>query len=356
MNEAQSIIDRVAAAVLYEGYILYPYRRSLKNMQRWTFGGVLPRAFCEIHPEENCTVQSECLVVADDDAELGIRVRFLQLVERMVAELTPPLAALPDDREPATRRVDSLTVGGETFHGWQEAVEREIAVLNLSIGRLITDPYQCHFVYSHNRTTEPLSDVSAAQIPGILIRENHAIEGNIRVGAQRLDDGVTKLTVTISNDTAVPNMGGATRDMALAYSFASLHTILELHVGQFISAVDPPPQWTAAAAACSNRGAWPVLVGEKGQRDTMLSAPIILYDYPEVAPESPGDLFDASEIDEILTLRVLTLTDDEKRQMAMIEHHTRSLLQRTEALDAAAFNQLHGTLRLCEPATEDCLR
>ena len=77
----------------------------------------------------------------------------------------------------------------------------------------------------------------------------------------------------------------------------------------------------------------------------MLSSPIILYDYPEIAPESAGDLFDATEIDEILILRILTMTDDEKRDMAAVDPRARALLQRTEGLSPAALNRLHGTLR-----------
>ena len=39
-----STVDQVANAVLYEGYILYPYRPSaVKNRQRWNFGVVYPR-------------------------------------------------------------------------------------------------------------------------------------------------------------------------------------------------------------------------------------------------------------------------------------------------------------------------
>ncbi len=45
MNRA--LVDQIASAVLYEGYILYPYRPSVKNRQRWTFGGLVPRAYSE---------------------------------------------------------------------------------------------------------------------------------------------------------------------------------------------------------------------------------------------------------------------------------------------------------------------
>src|SRR5206468_6556944 len=113
----------------------------------------------------------------------------------------------------------------------------------------------------------------------------------------------------------------------------------------FVSLLDPPEPWRAAAAGCRNVGTWPVLVGEPGTKDTMLSSPIILYDYPEVAAESPGDLFDGTEIDEILTLRILTLTDEEKRAAAAVDGRVRDLLARTEALARGGLLGLHGTLR-----------
>src|SRR6185437_15663359 len=96
---------------------------------------------------------------------------------------------------------------------------------------------------------------------------------------------------------------------------------------------------------CENRGLWPILVGEPGSRDLLLCAPIILEDYPRIAPESPGDLFDGTEIDEILTLRILTLTSDEKWAMSELDDRTRALLDRTESLGAERLGALHGTFR-----------
>jgi hypothetical protein len=93
-------------------------------------------------------------------------------------------------------------------------------------------------------------------------------------------------------------------------------------------------------------------VGEEGQRNTMLSSPIILYDYPQIAPESPGDLFDGVEIDEILSLRILTMTDEEKREMRQSDDRARHILERTEALPEEHFAKLHGVLRGLRPARE----
>ena len=109
--------------------------------------------------------------------------------------------------------------------------------------------------------------------------------------------------------------------------------------------IDPPEELKEVVASCQNVGCWPVLVSETGGRDTMLASPIILYDYPEVAGESPGDLFDATEIDEILTLRILTMTDAEKREMVETDARAKELLERTEALTGDDLMRLHGVIR-----------
>ena len=80
-----------------------------------------------------------------------------------------------------------------------------------------------------------------------------------------------------------------------------------------MSLLDPPAELREPAAGCRNLSTWPVLAGTPPARDTMLSSPIILYDYPEIAPESAGDLFDGTEIDEIL---VAADHDPERRREA----------------------------------------
>ena len=77
----------------------------------------------------------------------------------------------------------------------------------------------------------------------------------------------------------------------------------------------------------------------------MLSSPIILYDYPQIAPESPGALFDGTEIDEILTLRIMTLTDEEKREMRTVDERAREILERTENMPPDQLMKIHGVLR-----------
>jgi hydrogenase maturation protease len=174
----------------------------------------------------------------------------------------------------------------------------------------------------------------------------------VELTAERLEEELFQVAVQVTNSTPVDHAEQLSRDEILPHSFAATHTILAAREGEFVSLLDPPDRFRQAAAGCRNAGTWPVLVGEPGERGTMLSSPIILYDYPEVAAESPGDLFDATEIDEILTLRILTLTDEEKREMRESGDHARRILARTETLPEEQLMKLHGALRGLRPVKD----
>lgn len=346
---SQALVDQIAAAVLYEGYILYPYRQSVKNRQRWTFGGLYPRAYAEAQDGTDAwSLQSECLVVGGGETQLAVKLRFLQLVARTVGELPEPLAELPGDAEPAFRAVPMLQVGDQRYQSWQEAVEREIVLKESSLDDLTAHPLHRGFSFPPRREREPLRGPTGAVV-GVLVRQQQAIGGSVELSARPLGDGLFRVTARVLNQTALEGAGRKDRDEALLHSLVSTHLILGVRQGEFVSLTDPPEAYRAAATACRNVGTWPVLVGEEGQKDTLLSAPIILYDYPQVAPESPGDLFDGTEIDEILTLRILTLTDDEKREMIGVDERARALLERTEALAREQLLGLHGTVRGLRP-------
>jgi hypothetical protein len=81
----------------------------------------------------------------------------------------------------------------------------------------------------------------------------------------------------------------------------------------------------------------------------MLSSPVILYDHPEIAPESAGDLFDSTEIDEILTLRTMALTDEEKREARATDPRAADLIDRLDDLPPELMEKLHGAIRYLEP-------
>jgi len=353
------LVEQIADAVLYEGYILYPYRpSSVKNRQRWTFGGVAPRAYCEAQvagASDTWSQRTECLVEGGDDTAIEVKLRFLHLLAREVGELAHPLPALTNGAEPPSRSVEALTVGGRTYRTWQEAVEREVVTPALRVDELTTRPHRCPFAFPAGRTWEPLR-AGAGEVVGVIVRRQAPLAGALEVAAEAVTAGegerLLKVTVRVTNETpftpdALADRGA--RDAALLHSFVSTHTVLGVRGGAFVSLLDPPTRLAALAAGCANAGTWPVLVGEEGQRDTILSSPIILYDYPEIAPESPGDLFDGTEIDEILTLRILALTDDEKDEMRQIDERARALLERTENLSGDDLLRLHGAMRSIRP-------
>jgi hypothetical protein len=346
---SRALVDRIADAVLYEGYILYPYRPSVKNRQRWTFGGLYPQAYSLAQGGTDAwAMQTEGLVRGAPDSTLRVRVRFLHLMARLLGELSRPVAVRPLQGEPAYRVVETLRVGDQLYQTWQEAVEREVVLGDTDLERLSAGPRCCPFAFPGRRELEPLHSPNG-EIPAILVREQRAVAGAVEVAAERVADGLFKFRVGIRNHTPLEDADRKSRDEALLSALVSTHTILGVRGGAFVSLIDPPEEWRAAAAGCRNEGTWPVLVGADGATDTMLSSPIILYDYPQVAPESPGDLFDATEIDEILTLRILSLTDEEKEAMAALDERARALLRRTEALTRDELFGLHGAVRELRP-------
>jgi hypothetical protein len=349
-----SAVEKIAKAVLYEGYMLYPYRpSSVKNQQRWNFGVLCPMSYCEAQKgSEAWTMQTECLVEAGFLTTLEIRVRFLQLVARSVGELTIPVAELQPGEAPAFRPVTRLEVAGRIYQPWQEAVEREVIVPACTVEALVQAPLSRLFTFSPEEQFEGLR-AGEGPITGVLLRERSAIQGMVQVKGKRVGDGLFKISVRICNLTPFLGAHEASREDALPLSLVSTHTVLGVQDGQFVSLLAPPEPISDLASSCKNIGTWPVLVGEEGERDTLLSSPIILYDYPQIAPESAGDLFDGTEIDEILSLRIMTLTDEEKREMSQSDERTRQMLERTETLPVEQLMKLHGVLRNLRPAEEN---
>ncbi|MFZ3329091.1 MAG: hypothetical protein WA197_00555 [Candidatus Acidiferrales bacterium] len=352
MNAA--MLDAIVKAVLYEGYMLYPYRPSaVKNRQRFNFGVVYPRVYSDAQRGTDAwTMQTEILVQGSDQTECLVRVRFLRMVARSIAKLRTPVSELTSITDANIEMVERLEIGGRSFQSWQEAAEETIEVTEFNLAALAAQPMQWPFRLSSRQEREAIRDEHGL-IVGIILRNKVRVAGKIELEAVHVEQDAYKLTTRILNDTQMEAFVPLTRDEALARSLVSAHTILEVRGGDFVSLVDPPEAYRSFASACQNVGTWPVLVGEEGQRDTMLSSPIILYDYPQIAPESPGDLFDGAEIDEILSLRILTLTDDEKQQMRQSDDRARHILERTEALPAEHFAKLHGALRGLRPATEE---
>jgi hypothetical protein len=304
-------VEAIANAVLYEGYALYPYRpSSVKNRRRFNFGVLVPRIVVERADQgyswHTCT---ECLVDGDARTVLSIDVRFLQLTPRPASNQAPPRQGDP-------------VADSQSSEPWLDAIERRITLTDGNVAEMA----------AHREVTRTRFAFDG-------------VEGYAEVSAEPLAIGGFRVRLCVGNTTATDIEAPLAHNDLLPLAFVSTHSILSLVDGEFVSLLEPPERWREAAAACTNVGVYPVLAGEPGRRDVMLSSPIILYDYPQVAVESPGDLFDGAEIDEILTLRILTLTDEEKDEMRRADDRTRQLLERTEALTPEHMMKLHGVMR-----------
>ncbi len=327
-------VKKIAEAVLYEGYMLWPYRRSAtKNQQRWTFGGVYPRSYSEARGEDDpWLMQTQCLVSGGRGSAVEVKVRFLHVVERRVGR---------KNAEGTLEFVDELRVGGERYLAWDEAIEREVAVGRFKLCELLETPGQVGIDIPAGSGEEPLKEPTG-EVVGAVVRSWRTLRGTAEVGVESLREGIFRVTVRITNTTP---WGGEDRESTLRQTFVSTHTALEVAGGEFVSLIDPPEELREAAQGCENIKTWPVLVGEEGERNMMLSAPIILYDYPQIAPESPGDLFDGTEIDQMLILNVLTLTDEEKEEMRASDPRGREILERCESLSPEELMKLSGAIR-----------
>jgi hydrogenase maturation protease len=344
------LLEKIVNAVLYEGYILYPYRASSKkNRQRFTFGRVYPEEYSVAQKgKEPCSMQTETLVRAQSpDSALNISVRFLHPMARDVGVLLEPVAELSQTEEPKFELVNEKLIGEKLCQTWQESVERAVELSPLLLRADVPGAMEFHF--NASRELEAIHD--AEKIAAVFIRRQESLLGVVETSVCKIDKDVSRVTVRIWNKTSVPKADLGNQDAIVMRTFASTHTVLHVHGGEFISLLEPPPEYAEAAAACKNVNTWPVLVGEanKNERDTMLSSPIILYDYPQIAPESAGDLFDGAEIDEILTLRIMTMTDEEKREMRGVDDHARRILERTEMLQGDHLLKMHGAMRGVAP-------
>lgn len=341
-------IRAVADAVLLEGYVLYPYRASsAKNRFRWAFGVLAPRPWSEGPAGcEPWWMETQCLVEASAQTCITGRLRFLQLQRRSVE------VARGGAFEPAS----ALDTGEQLLLPWDEGEVREIELDTQPLATADTREQVIPFAVAGGRSVEKVCDASGAPI-GRLVRTRSPVQGVIRIAAEAVgsDGALVRLRVRVENATPFDALS-ARRDEALASACLSTHLMLAVSDGAFVSLIDPPKWAAAPAAACRNVGTYPVLAGEVGRHDLVLSAPIILYDHPQIAPESPGDFFDATEIDELLTLRTSMLTEEEKRHARATDARAAAILDRVDHLPNDVMQRLHGAIRQLEaietPAAE----
>ncbi len=345
---------QVADAVLYEGYLLYPYRAtSSKNQARWQFGVVGPRGAAAAGTGEESFVEMQTLirvVGSEPTAGVDIYLRFLQLQHRRTEQRTD---------NGTFHDVPEVTVGARRWLAWDEAVAVE-HVVTFSLDELAAGATGDVEIQS-GRDVEPLTADSAADrasaaaavgagndgddAPARLVRERAHLAATVTATAEPVGaDGLFKLTVRVDNHVAADDLEPAD---VIRRSLVGTHLLLDLtHPDtRFVSVIDPPEDAKQAALTCHQQRCWPVLAGVSGDESLLLGSPIILYDHPEVAEESSVALFDSTEIDEILTLRVLTMTDEEKAEARATDPRAAEIVERCEQMTPQDMQRLHGVLR-----------
>lgn len=295
--------ERLAHALMFEGYVLYPYRRSsLKNMQRFSFGTLQQKACCTPGTSETSSLRVECLLRGAAPS-VDLSVRFLQHVRRDDAGSAEP---------------------------WIEAVERCCEHGGIDLAAVSGARGLGSQSFEHAFTGEQRRAAQSA-------RHSAELCAQLTLSTERIEPELFKLRIDVEN--------ASDGDDALLGALGAVHVLLHVSAGRFVSLLEPPHELAHHAASCRSRGCFPVLVGPAERDDVMLASPIILYDRPAIAPESAGDFCDATEIDEMLTLRVLTLTEEERRQAERTDDKSRAIIERTFAQDEAAQLALHGTQR-----------
>ena len=329
------LAEQIADAILYEGYVLYPYRASAaKNRLRWQVGLVTPRGYAEAAGSDPWFMQTECLAEIDRGASLTVRVRCLHVQERLIEQ-----SVEADDR--LWQRVDNLVVDDRQFVAWEEGVVREFVRDALPLDGERRE-WSFAWKLDAGESVETVRD--SGRLVARIVRRRESVVSTIRIETEPCEQFL-KIRVRVENVSPCPATSLAERDAAIRQSLAGTHAIMSVENGAFISLLEPSPAAAAAAAACLNVHTFPVLVGSRGTHGVMLSSPIILYDYPTVAPESPGDLCDATEIDELLMLRVKTLTADEKREARATDDRAARIIERADAASADTMSRLHGAVR-----------
>ncbi|MEJ7757372.1 MAG: hypothetical protein WKF83_14660 [Nocardioidaceae bacterium] len=254
-----------------------------------------------------------------------LHLRFLQLQRRQV-------------HDPTGQPVEALSVRGVSSTSWDEAVEQEVTV-SLPLPDL-SDGISTPLTFDGGEEVESLTAEDGTEI-GKIVRRRWPLSAKVSAKTEPVG-AYARLEVRVDNVRSEPTLD---KNDAIRNSMIGAHLLLEAHGVEFISLLEPPDEAREAAAACSQHRCWPLLTGAPGDTDLVLGSPIILYDYPEIAAESAGALFDATEIDEILTLRVMTMTDAEKAEARATDPRAREIIDRCDEMSDESLQLMHGILR-----------
>jgi hypothetical protein len=163
------------------------------------------------------------------------------------------------------------------------------------------------------------------------------LRGRARLAVEPRDDGSRLVSCCVHNETEIE--ADVDRAAALARAFLSVHVLLRTSEGRFLSPLDRP------GGECINT--YPVLATPED--DAVLGAAIVLPDHPQIAPESRGNLFDSTEIEEALLLHVQALSDGEREDIAQQDPAVRAMIERASAATPEDLQRLHGRVTLRDP-------
>ena len=336
-----SILESLTKTLLYEGYSLYPYYRSaVKNQKPIPFGVIFPDEYHAFHEHSNSLMQSQNIICGHDQSALNITARFLHLRNTQLFQKGNKGEIIP---------VFGLHINANNYQaGWQ-TIERKISAENLSIPELLAKELIIPFRFDKTEEVEFIPNAEEKIVAKKIIRVSE-MKGSIKIEADKVKDNdeCYRLTVTVINTTNIENAERVSRDEVLQQSFLSTHIILQATQAKFVSHQDPPGELKDLIAACNNLHTWPILIDKNNT--TLLSSPIILYDYPEINPHSSGDLFDSTEIEEALLLHVNLLSDEDKIRIGENDEKVLAMLNKVNNMAPEDLAVYHSVMKSSEGA------
>jgi hypothetical protein len=162
--------------------------------------------------------------------------------------------------------------------------------------------------------------------------------GRCTVRSELLQDGGAVVRCCVHNQAEVSP--GLTRGEALRHSLLSMQILLRISDGRFLSPLEGGGQ---------SINTYPVLVGRADE--CVLGTTIVLPDHPQLAPESRGNLFDGTEIEEALLLHVQALSDDERAEIERADPAVAQMVARAAAATPEDIMALHGRVTVRDPVT-----
>ncbi|MDQ6843719.1 MAG: hypothetical protein M3Z92_05095 [Bacteroidota bacterium] len=347
IDNKDDILENLTRTLLYEGYSLFPYHRNaIKNQKPIPFGVVYPADYNAFNMHAHSEMHTDCIVTGDGDLMINVTVRFLHLKKTEVFQIN----AGADSDENNFSPIYEISVNGELYQaGWQ-TIERKINSGDLRIGQLVDNPKTLSISFDKVFKSKFIWDLNG-EITGKQIISILPIEGTVTIKAIPVEnmENAYRVIVFITNSTPVENANEISRDEISRQSFLSTNTILNTTTGEFISLQNPGEKWVSIIEQCQNKGTWPILIDENNK--TLLSSPIIVYDYPKINPRSNGDLFDSLEIEEALILHFSVMSDEEKNKIAQSDEKLRSMLNKVGQVTPNEIINLHGGFSSIEQPT-----